>query len=76
MSKTKLLVIACTEARVVPNGRNMVTVHIDEPHVGDALTSFSSEDIVSYVASEYGPDEVFEEKDLQKWAEENGYIKE
>jgi hypothetical protein len=76
MSKTKTLVLSCKgEIKIIPS-RKSVTVHIEEPDVEDALTSFYSDDIIEFVAKQYGADEVYDEKQLAKWAEENGYIKE
>lgn len=76
MSKTKELAIMCSgEIRTVAN-RNKLTVHIEEPDVEDALTSFNSDDLIQYISNNYGVEEVYSEKDLQKWAEENGYVKE
>lgn len=75
MSKTKELAIICSgDARIVAN-RNKLTVHIEEPDVDDALTAFNSDDLIAYVSSNYGVEEVFDEKDLNKWAEDNGYVK-
>lgn len=76
MAKTKELAIICSgEIRTVAN-RNMLTVHIEEPNVDDALTAFHSDDLIGYVSNNYGVEEVYSEKDLQKWAEDNGYVKE
>lgn len=76
MSKTKELAIMCSgEARIVAN-RNKLTVHIEDPDVEDALTAFNSDDLIAYVASNYGVEEIYDEKELKKWAEDNGFIKE
>lgn len=76
MSKTKKLIIICSdETRIVAN-RNKLTVHIEEPDVEDALTSFHSDDIIEFVSKNYGCDEIYDEEELKKWAEANGYIKE
>jgi predicted AlkP superfamily phosphohydrolase/phosphomutase len=75
MSKTKQLTIICNEARIVPNRYNQVVAHIDDPNVNDALLSFHSDDLIEFVASNYGVEEVYGEKELTKWAEDNGYVK-
>jgi hypothetical protein len=76
MAKTKTLVIKCNEDVRVVHGRNGLIVHVEEPHVDDALLSFNSDDLIAYVSNNYGVDEVYSEKELDKWAAENGYTKE
>jgi predicted AlkP superfamily phosphohydrolase/phosphomutase len=75
MSKTKQLRIICNEARIVPNRYNQVVAHIDDPNVNDALLSFHSDDLIEFVASNYDVEEVYGEKELTKWAADNGYVK-
>lgn len=75
MSKTKELIITCSEARIIPNRYNQVVAHIDDPNVNDALLSFHSDDLIEFMSSEYGVEEVYPKEQLEKWAEENGYIK-
>lgn len=76
MANTKTLVIKCNEDIRVVNSINGLIVHIEEPNVDDALLSFHSDDLITFVSNNYGVDEVYSEKELDKWATENGYTKE
>jgi hypothetical protein len=75
MSKTKQIAIICNKAIIVPNKYNTIVVHMDDPDVNDALLSFHSDDLTSFVANNYGVEEVYDETELTKWAEDNGYVK-
>lgn len=48
--------------------KNKIDVEVD-------LNNYDS-DILEWVADEYGPEDVFEEKDLDAWAVGHGYTKE
>ncbi len=37
---------------------------------------YSERNILDYVAGTYNPSEVFETRELEAWAEDNGYVKE
>jgi hypothetical protein len=41
-----------------------------------ASLTFSLEDATEWIRKNLPPEEVFEQKDLERWAEENGFIKE
>ncbi len=40
--------------------------------IGDSVL----QEAIDYISSNLDPDEVFDEKDLKNWAENNGYVKE
>lgn len=77
MAKTKELTIECDEVTVkytYVNGR--VKAIIDSPDTDGLLGGLEWTDVVEYVKSETNkPDDVFDEEYLEKWAEENGYVK-
>lgn len=77
MPKTKQISIETSDEVRITNSRNKTIVHVDAPDIQELLKEIDSEDIVSFIQWDgYNPDEVFEEKQLDKWASENGYIKE
>ena len=76
MSKTKTLSITSSEEVRISAYHGKSTVHVDNPEIEDMLKEVAWEDIVAYIQGENTtPDEVFEEKDLDKWAEDHGYVK-
>jgi len=77
MPKTKTLEVSTSDEIRIKAYRNNVTVIVDDPQIEDMLSKMSSEDIIIWVQGEgYTPDEIFSEKELIKWAEENGFVKE
>lgn len=76
MSKTKELTITCGEVRIVPKQNNRVTLTLEDPEMYGLLGSLPWDDVVEFVRGEQvGPDEVFTDEQLEKWAEDNGYVK-
>jgi len=76
MANTKTLVILCKDDVRIVHDRNRLVIHIEEPDVDDALLGFHSDDLIAFVSNKYCIDEVYSEKELDKWATENGYTKE
>ena len=40
------------------------------------LLEDSGDDVLAWVAGEFYPEDVFSEEDLERWADENGYVQE
>jgi len=40
------------------------------------MSSSTLDNAIEWIGSNLNPDEVFKEKDLESWAESNGYVKE
>lgn len=77
MSKTKEIEIRCNEARIVADNYKIVRIIVDEPVMNDLFQSVVWSDVVEFVQSENPePGDIFSEEQLEKWAAENGYIKE
>lgn len=53
-----------------------VSVTVTEPNIEEMLESMNAQDLKNYVTGHFDIDELFTEKELKKWAEDNGYIKE
>jgi hypothetical protein len=76
MAKTRELTIICEEARTTSTGYRLKVV-VDDPNMAELLAVISEDDIIEHVRSEgFKPDEVFDDKDLDKWATDHGYTKE
>ena len=75
MIKTKELTVSGEEMRII-QARNRVTVVIENPEVNDMLMEIKEEDLASFIQwNGNKPEDVFDEKSLHKWAEDNGYKK-
>lgn len=76
MSKTKELPIECMEVRITPNRYNKVSVLVEEPILDDLLANIHKDDIVEwFVGQNFNPEDIFNQSELEKWAESEGYIK-
>lgn len=76
MPKTRELTIECEEVRIVTTSRRLRLI-LDEPDIDDLLAQISLEDLMEHIRSDTQnkPEFVFDVECLEKWAEENGYIK-
>ncbi len=74
MPKTKRLSIYCNQARSFSSGPKVI-VHLEQPDIPDALLSFHSDDLIKFMRTNYGIDEVFSKTQLHEWARQNGYTK-
>jgi hypothetical protein len=55
----------------------MIFSSSDEQKFRDEMVSLNLlDDAVAYITTYFGPEDIFSEKALNTWAEENGYIKE
>lgn len=77
MAKTKELTIECDEVTVKPMYKNgVVRLIIDSPSIDELLSQIEFDDLVLHVNNETkNPQDVFDVEYLEKWAEENGYVK-
>lgn len=76
MPKPTELTITCGEVRIVPKRNNIVTLTLEDPEMDGLLKNIPWDHVVEFVRGEQvGPDEVFTDEQLEKWAEANGYIK-
>jgi hypothetical protein len=75
MSKTKEIVVVCNEVHTETNWDKNVLVTLKEPNVNDLLDNINEEELNQWVRNNKEPDALFNAKDLGKWAEDNGYIK-
>lgn len=76
MSKTKQIEVMTSEQVRIDRHYNKTKVVVDDPDVNDLIASIAKEDLITYIESEYSPEDIFNDSDLERWAEENGYIKE
>jgi len=44
--------------------------------VSEVISSSALEEVISWIKSNLEPEEVFDENQLEEWAETNGYVKE
>lgn len=50
---------------------------ISEGHIDEVKISYTALDsAIDWISSEFDPDDIFDTKKLEAWAEENGYTKE
>ena len=75
MPKTKEIVIIANKVNVETNWNKDVLITLKQPVIHDLLASIDMEDIKDFVRNNKLPDELFDENELEKWAEDNGYVK-
>lgn len=75
MSKTREIKFSCGEFRTIPNRNCTVTLHVEDPNTDELLPTINDVDLTAYVSENFEVDAVFSDKQLSKWAEDNGYIK-
>ena len=78
MAKDNELVISAEEITIA-NDRGKVKAclsNIDMIHVIEDMDEDLFDEVLTWIRSNRNPDDVFDEKDLSKWATENGYTKE
>lgn len=76
MPKTKEIEIRCDEARIKSNRYGFVTVIAEDPKIDELISGIHKDDILEWILGEgFNPEEIFTNGELDKWAEENGYVK-
>lgn len=76
MATTKEISITGSEIRVKSDRYGKTVVTIEDPEMEPLLRAIAWDDVVNFVRGEQvGPDEVFTDEQLEKWAEQNGYVK-
>ena len=76
MSKTKSLEIECDNVAINGTRHQRVVVNLDSPTDADLiLEQFEEADINDWIARNRNPEDIFPTKDLEKWAESEGYVK-
>jgi len=75
MAKTKEISFTCEEITSKPDGYRKMKLIVDSPDIDELLTEIDDEDLIGHLQGNFNPEDVFTEKDLKKWAEENGYLK-
>lgn len=75
MQKTEQIKFQCVAVHIDGHDVNKVWALVDTPDVDHILVDIHSDDLIPYVAKNYGAEEIFSKKELAKWATENGYIK-
>ena len=76
MQKTTEIIFYCNLAQVEGMSSNKVRVTVQDPDTDHILEDIHEEDLGKWIRENKSPDDVFSEKQLEKWAEENGYTKE
>lgn len=76
MQKTTEIIFDCNLAQVEGMSSNKVRVTVQDPDTDHILEDIHEEDLGKWIRENKSPDDVFSEKQLEKWAEENGYTKE
>ena len=51
-------------------------ISLMDAHVTFEVSDSSLSDAISFIGDNYSPEDVFSIKDLENWAESNGYVKE
>ena len=64
-----MTITAFREFEITETSYDSNSVNIDEIAIDDNI-------IKEHVTGAFDPEDIFEEKELQEWAENNGYIKE
>lgn len=75
MPKTKEITFKCANVKVEPDNYKIMIVTVERPDMDEIFEEAEGEDIRSFIADRYDPEDIFSDKDLASWAEENGYIK-
>lgn len=75
MPKTRTITVDCKRIEISPCTHLCIRVTFDEPDLNHIFEDIVQDDLAGYVQNEYTPDDLFTEKQLGKWAEENGYTK-
>lgn len=76
MATTKEISITGSEIRVKADAYRKTIVTVEDPEMRGLLQAMYWDDIVDFVRGErVGPDEVFTNEQLEKWAENNDYVK-
>lgn len=76
MATTKEIAITGSEIRVRAHDYRKTVVTIEDPEMEPLLRTISWDDVVNFVRGEQVcPSEVFTDEHLERWAENNGYVK-
>lgn len=76
MATTKGISITGSEIRVKADAYRKTVVVVEDPEMNGLLQAMSWDDIVDFVRGEQvGPNDVFTDEQLERWANQNGYVK-
>lgn len=75
MSKTGQIQLACDGVRMEPRSVHNLTVILENPDTDHVLDEIHRDDLATWLQDNKSPDDVFTDKQLQQWAEDNGYVK-
>lgn len=75
MSKTKRITVIGSSATIETNTIHTVSMLVEDPNIEDLLSDIETEDLSDYLQANINVEDVFSEKELEKWAEANGYVK-
>lgn len=76
MAKTKEIEFTGSAGRFDPSTYSLLRVTIEDPNMDELLSEVADEDLIDHVQNNFKPEDIFDSKELEKWAEENGYTKE
>lgn len=76
MPKTSNIRFNCKTAAIESYNTQLVWVDAAEPDVDHILEDIHHDDLSEWIQENKKPEDIFTERQLEKWAEENGYIKE
>jgi hypothetical protein len=78
MASNKELVITADEVTINRDNRKLKVflTGVDMDHVISDMDEGLFDEVLEWIRSNRNPDDVFSRKDLDKWAEGNGYAKE
>jgi hypothetical protein len=57
-------------------GGDMIDVYKREEFISSVMPSGLLDDAIEWIGDNLSPEEIFDIKELEMWAEDNGYIKE
>lgn len=75
MAKTNGIEFSCESVHTTSSGRNLIKLEISNPNVDELLSDINEEDLTSYIAQKFDPENIYPETELEKWATANGYVK-
>lgn len=76
MYKTKEIQASCKGAYAHSEDRLTIMGKLEEPDIDHVLEDIHIEDLSGWLQDNKKPGDIFTEKQLSEWAEDNGYIKE
>lgn len=71
------ITFTCQEGKIFPGSYKKLRIdaELDEDDQKSLHESLDEDKLLAYICNSYLPSDVFEEEDLKRWAEENGYVK-